>query len=151
MITFNCESFREVYPELKPTLDRHYEEISNHVKHDVPLNPLLNVYYEREDNGTLLTVVGRDAGAVVAYYLCFVAPGLHYADCLTCTPDIFYVVPEKRSGGAGLRMFKYTESVLRQRGVKLWFVGGKVNHDASPLFRRMGFAPSEVTFSKWLD
>lgn len=150
MITFTTESFRAVYDELKPLLAEHYAEISTHVHHGVPLEPLLPVYYAREADGSLVVFVGRQEGQIVAYLWCFIAPALHYGSCLTCSPDIFYVRPDMRKGRAGLQMFRFVEAELRRRGVKRWAVGTKLAHDASALFRRLNFEPVEMTFEKWL-
>lgn len=150
MITFAIESFRQVYDELKPLLVEHYAEISTHAQHDVPLEPMLSLYHAREADGSLVTFIGRQRGQIVAYLLCFIAPGLHYASCLTCSPDIFYVRPDMRKGRAGLQMFRFVEAELRRRGVQRWAVGTKLAHDASALFRRLNFEPVEVTFEKWL-
>lgn len=151
MITFAVESYSSVIGELRPLLDDHYGEISNHARHGFPLNPQDREYRAREANGSLLMMIGRDSGQIVAYMVCFIAPGLHYADCLTCSPDIFYVRPDKRNSTAGVRLFRAVEKELKRRGVTLWFVGSKIQHDATALFRRMGFAPCEVTYSKWLE
>jgi hypothetical protein len=92
----------------------------------------------------------RDAGELVGYFIGFIAPGLHYSTCLTCTMDIFYVRQDKRTGSAGIRMFRFVEAELRRRGVQRWFMGSKVSADASPLFKRIGAMPVETYYSKWL-
>ena len=150
MLTFAIERFSDVYGELLPLLHEHYEEISTHKDHSVPLDPMVEVYKAREAEGSLVMVIGREAGGIVAYFVCFVAPGLHYRTCLTCSPDIFFVRPDRRNGRVGLRMFKFLEAELRRRGVKRWAVGSKVEHDASALFRFMDFEPVETTYEKWL-
>lgn len=150
MITFAVEKFAEFYGEALPLLHEHYAEISTHKDHGVPLEPMVDVYLSREAEGSLLVVVGREEGRIVAYMLCFIAPGLHYRSCLTCTPDIFYVDAKKRTGMTGMRMFRFVEKELKRRGVKRWAVGSKVQHDASALFRFLGFEPVETTHEKWL-
>jgi GNAT superfamily N-acetyltransferase len=151
MITFAVEAFSDVYGELLPLLHEHYAEISTHKDHSVPLAPQVGAYEAREADGSLMMVVGRDAGDIAAYFVCFIAPGLHYASCLTCSPDIFYVRPDLRTGRAGVRMFRFIEDELRRRGVKRWAVGSKVAHDASALFRYLDFKPVETMYEKWLD
>lgn len=151
MITFMPESFRAVYPEMYPLLLKHYKEISHHGEHGFDLNPQLETYYGHEDAGSLLTMVGREEGEIVAYLICFIAPGLHYKDCLTCSPDIFFVAPEKRNGMAGVRLFQAVKKELIRRGVKLWFIGSKNAHDSTALFRFMKFKPVESTYSMWLE
>jgi GNAT superfamily N-acetyltransferase len=151
MITFAVEKFSDVYGELLPLLHEHYGEISTHKEHDVPLDPIVDVYRAREADGSLLMVIGREAGEIVAYFVCFVAPGLHYRSCLTCSPDIFFVREDRRSGLAGVRMFRFVEKELRRRGVRRWAVGSKVQHDASALFKFLKFEPVETTYEKWLE
>ncbi len=151
MITFMVENFSEAYEEAKPLLQKHYTEISTHKYHGVPLEPQLSAYKAREQEGSLVVLVGREAGAIVAYTSCFVAPGLHYKSCLTCTPDIFFVHPDKRKSGLGVKMFRALETELKRRGVRRWAVGCKVDHDASALFRYLGFKPVEMMFEKWFE
>lgn len=150
MITFSVEPFSRVYGELLPLLHEHYGEISTHKDHDVPLDPVVEVYRAREADGSLMMVIGREEGAIVAYLVAFVAPGLHYRSCLTCSPDIFFVREDKRTGMAGVRMLRFTEKELKRRGVKRWAMGSKVQHDASALFRYLDFEPVETTYEKWL-
>ncbi|WP_219116083.1 GNAT family N-acetyltransferase [Janthinobacterium sp. UMAB-56] len=149
MITCHIENFEQHLPELKALLPGHYRELALN-QDQVPLDPQYAVYIERERQGGLLFVTLRDAGELVGYYIGFIAPGLHYRTCLTCTTDIFYLRPDKRKGGAGLRMFQFVESELRRRGVQRWFMGSKVHMDASYLFKLIDAEPVETYYSKWL-
>lgn len=149
MITFHIESFRESLPEFKALLPAHWEELALN-RDKVPLQPMWRVYLEREAVGELLFVAARDAGQIVGYFIGFIAPGLHYETCLTCTMDIFFIRKDKRTGSAGVRLFRFVEQELRRRGVQRWFVGSKVHADASALFERLKFSRVEVYYSKWL-
>jgi GNAT superfamily N-acetyltransferase len=149
MITCHVESFEQQLSELQVLLPLHYRELALN-QDKVPLQPQYHVYIERERAGGLLFVTLRDAGQLVGYFIGFIAPGLHYETCLTCTMDIFYVRQDKRSGSAGVRMFRVVEAELRRRGVQRWFMGSKIHADASALFKRIGAAPVETYFSKWL-
>jgi GNAT superfamily N-acetyltransferase len=149
MITCHIESFEERLDELKVLLPAHYEELALNKEH-VPLSPAYSVYIERERAGQLLFVTLRDAGEMVGYFIGFIAPGLHYSTCLTCTMDIFFVRADKRKGSAGVRLFRFVEAELRRRRVQRWFMGSKIHADASALFKRIGAAPVETYYSKWL-
>lgn len=149
MITCHIESFERQLEELQALLPLHYRELALN-QADVPLDPQYHVYIERERAGALLFVTLRDAGELVGYFIGFIAPGLHYQTCLTCTMDIFYVRQDKRTGSAGVRMFRFVEAELRRRGVRRWFMGSKIHADASALFKRIGAAPVETYYSKWL-
>jgi GNAT superfamily N-acetyltransferase len=149
MITAHVESFEQRLPELQRLLPEHYKELALN-QEKVPLDPLYEIYIERERRGELLFVTLREAGDLVGYFIGFIAPGLHYRTCLTCTMDIFYVRPDKRTGTSGVRLFRFVENELKRRGVQRWFMGSKVHADASALFKRIGAAPVETYYSKWL-
>jgi GNAT superfamily N-acetyltransferase len=149
MITCHVESFEERLLELQALLPLHYRELALN-QDKVPLSPRYGDYIDRERAGGLLFVTLRDAGHLVGYFIGFIAPGLHYSTCLTCTMDIFYVHPDKRTGSAGVRMFRFVETELRRRGVQRWFMGSKIQADASALFKRIGAAPVETYYSKWI-
>ncbi|MEX3972259.1 GNAT family N-acetyltransferase [Paraburkholderia caribensis] len=150
MITFHIERFVDVYAEMYPLLVEHYEEISQHREHGVPLDPQVDVYQSRENAGNLLMVIARDAGRIVGYFIGIVAPALHYKSCLSCSPDIFYVQREYRRDGTAAAMFGHVEKELRRRGVKVWMVGSKHAHNVTQLFEHLSFEPFEITYAKWI-
>ena len=149
MITCHVESFEDRLDELKVLLPAHYKELAMN-QDKVPLSPRFGVYIEHERAGGLLFVTLRDAGELVGYFIGFIAPGLHYSTCLTCTMDIFYVRQDRRSGSSGVRLFRFVETELRRRRVQRWTMGSKIHADASALFKRIGAAPIETYYSKWL-
>jgi hypothetical protein len=150
MITCHIESFEERLTELKALLPGHYKELALN-QDKVPLSPQFNVYIERERRGELLFVTMREEGELVGYFIGFIAPGLHYSTCLTCTMDIFYIRPDKRGAALpGVRLFKFVEKELIRRGVDRWFVGSKCRADASKLFEFLEFEKVEIYYSKWL-
>lgn len=149
MLTAQIESFTERLDEFKPLFPLHWEELALN-KDKVPLVPMYEVYIERESRGELLFVTLRELGEPVGYFIGFIAPGLHYRTCLTCTMDIFFVRPDKRNGMGGLKLFRTVEKELKRRGVQRWFVGSKCHADASRLFEALKFEKVEVYYSKWL-
>lgn len=150
MLTTHIESFKERLGELQALLPLHYEELALN-KDKVPLAPQYEVYVAREERDELLFVTMREAGALVGYFIGFIAPGLHYSTCLTCTMDIFYIHPAKRAQGLpGVRLFRAVEKELKRRGVQRWFVGSKCKADASKLFEFLDFDRVEIYYSKWI-
>lgn len=149
MLTTQVESFREGLEELKPLLPHHWEELALN-KDKVPLDPVYEDYFAREDRGGLLYMTVRDAGKLVGYYIGMIAPGLHYRTCLTLTMDIFYIWPESRGSGAGWQLFKAVEKEAKRRGVQRMFAGTKLHKDISFLFEKLGYTEVERTFSVWL-
>lgn len=149
MITAHVESFEERLSELQALLPIHYAELALN-QDKVPLSPQYGIYIQRERQGELIFVTLREAGELIGYFIGFVAPGLHYSTCLMCTMDIFYVHKDKRTGSAGIRLFRFVEAELKRRGVQRWLMGSKIHADASALFKRIGAAPIETYYSKWL-
>lgn len=149
MITVNMELLKDHLEEIKVILPEHYEELALNKEH-VPLSPQYEVYLERERRGELIFAVMRSKGEMIGYFVGFIAPGLHYSTCLTCTLDIFYVKKEHRGNGGGVILFNAVEKELRKRGVHRWFMGSKMHKDASYLFEKIGATPCEVHYTKWL-
>lgn len=149
MLSLQTESFVAARKELKRVIPLHYEELALN-KDKVPLQPRWSVYDTAEKAGELLFVTCRNDGELIGYFIGFIAPGLHYETCLTCSMDIFYVCKEHRNGSLGLRLFKYVERELKARQVQRVFVGSKVHADASKLFERLDYSRVEIYYSKWL-
>lgn len=150
MLTAQIESFADRLEEFKPLFPLHWKELALN-QDKVPLDPQYDVYLAREARGELLFVTLRELGEPVGYFLGFIAPGLHYKTCLTCTMDIFWVHPKKRAQGLpGVRLFRAVEAELKRRGVQRWFVGSKCKADASSLFEFLDFEKVEVYYSKWI-
>lgn len=149
MLTAQVESFIERLDELKPLLPGHWEELALN-KDKVPLDPQYEVYFQREQRGELIFVTLRKDGALVGYFIAFIAPGLHYKTCLTCTMDIFYLHPDHRGGTAALRLFRFVMKELKRRGVNRAFFGSKMHKDSGRLFEALGFQPVETYYSAWI-
>lgn len=149
MLSFLVESLTEHLEEMKPLFPEHWKELALN-QDEVPLDPQYDIYLARDARGEVLFVAGRNDGELIAYFVGFVAPGLHYKTCRTLTMDIFWVKPEHRGKSAGIRLFKAVEQEARRRGVQRMFVGSKLHKDASWLFERLKFTAVETYFSKWL-
>lgn len=153
MITAQIEDLTaEAIEELQPLLPVHYDELSEHGLQGIPLDPQYGIYLARAALGQVVYVTLRDAGNLVGYLVSFVAPGLHYESCLTCTGDIFFVYPDKRGQQAGVMLFTEWLAECRRRGVKLAQVGIKSRHArfARPLIEAMGFEETEIMFWQFL-
>lgn len=149
-LTAQPEAFAPFLAEVRPLLSKHYEELSLH-KGRFPLNPQYDEYLRRDGMGMVLCVTLRSAGELVGYFVGFVAPGLHYADCLTLTTDIFWLAPEHRGRRGGVKLFRAVEAEAKRRGVKLIMGGSKNHKDTSRLFGALGYEPVESWHAKWID
>jgi len=149
MMTFAVESLTDNLDFLKPMFPEHWRELALNQEH-VPLDPQYDIYLTRDKRAEVMFVAGRDGGDIIAYFVGFVAPGMHYKTCLTLTMDIFWVRPEYRGKSAGIRLFKTVETEARRRGIKRMFMGSKLHKDSGWLFERLGYTPVETYYSKYL-
>lgn len=147
---FSVERFQDVYAELLPLLHEHYDEISIHKQMGYDLKPNVPLYRAMQDADQLMMMIGRLDGQIVAYFVVFVRPSIHYLDCLEGVGDIFFCKPDRRGAMIGLQLFEATENELRRRGVKCFMAGEKVAFPARALFERRGFEEIERKHAKWL-
>jgi GNAT superfamily N-acetyltransferase len=153
MLTAQVEPYRDSLPELLPLYPLHWSEVAlDQEKPEAALRPRFDVYAARDTVGELVLVTLRDDGAVVGYFLCFVSPNLHYADCLTAQMDIIFVHPRVRGRHGGMRLIRTMQRELRRRGVKRWFVGEKIGKSSGlgRMFELAGFRPVETYYSMWI-
>lgn len=153
MLTAQIESFTYGIPELKPLLPGHYEELSQHFKHKIPLDVDWNKYLHKDSMGEVLYVTLRDAGALVGYFVGFIGPGLHYKSCITLHLDVIYVVPEARGDKGGIVLMKTIAKEFNRRGALLWTMGVKEEHRfwMEDMLLACGFEPFERHFAFWSD
>ncbi len=151
MITAQVEPYYLCLPELIEHYPGHWEELALDREHpEAVLDPMWDVYAQRDADGQLLLITLRDAGALVGYFLGFIAPGLHYRQCLTYHGDIFRVLPSHRGRFGGLRMGRALIAECKRRGVKRMFLGEKLHMPSGRLFAALGFRPVEQMHSLWI-
>lgn len=158
MITAHIERLHDTMEELKPMFDPHWRELGLN-QDKVPLDPQYDIYMQREALGEVLLAVLREAGKVVAYFVGFVTPALHYKTCLTLTMDIFWLHPDYRDGDSldqleshmlALQLFEAVRDEAKRRGVQRTFYGSKLHKDASRVFEELGMVEVERYYSQWL-
>lgn len=149
MITAQVETFRGCFEEIKPLLPIHWDKLALN-KDVVPLDPIYEIYFQREDAGQGLCITLRDSGRMVGYWVGFIAPGLHYKTCLTHTLDIWNLLPGYEDGSCALILMRAVEKELKRRGVNRSHVGEKLHKPTGRLFKAFGYEPIETYYSKWI-
>ena len=134
--------------ELKEIFPVHYEELC--VTKEYELEPDYDAYKRLADCNWLRCITCRCDAELIGYIVFVVQPHLHYKSCLTAFEDIYYVKKEYRKGRVGLRLFKYAEDVLKQRGVNRMIMHTKVHMDHSRIFEYLGYKNTDKLFSKML-
>jgi len=151
MVTYGLESLSAVRPELEALLPHHWREIAR--DKDNPkfqLKPDWDSYFALEAAGQFFMMCCRVDGKLAGYFIGFVRRQLHYADSLGLVADIYFVLPEYRTGRIGVELFKETEKAAKARGVDKIYLGCKSapGLDRTKLFEWLGYKKIEYTFAK---
>lgn len=137
----------ELLEEVKPLLEKHWQEIA-HYK-DIPLDPAYDLYLALQDAGMIRVYITRDEGKIIGYAVFVVRPNLHYKSCLTATEDVIFVDPERR--GFGMFFIKWCDEELRKMGVQVVTHHIKFANDWSEALMRLGYEKTDMQLSKRLD
>jgi len=146
--TYNDEDPTVFFKELVPILSEHYEELC--VTKDFPLEPDFAAYERLRMAGMLKAVTCRDDGKLIGYIIFIVQPHLHYMSCITAFEDLYYVKKEYRKGRIGIKLFQFSEKVLKDAGVKRIIMHTKIHMDNSRLFEYLGYKNTDKLFTKIL-
>jgi len=148
VITYHDEDPTVFFRELAPILPEHYEELC--VTKDFPLEPDLAAYERLRVAGMLKAVTCRNDGELVGYIIFIVQPHLHYMSCITAFEDLYYVKKEYRKGRTGIKLFQFSEEVLKDAGVRRIIMHTKIHMDNSRLFEYLGYKNTDKLFTKLL-
>ena len=115
--------------------------------------PLKNVsraqYYGAFINHHISIYTVRDDGSIVGYAVMWL-----FKDTKTkmqeAMNDTLYLVPAYRGRNIALRLVKFIESDLRERGVEKIYFGFRSRHDQARLMGFLGYEESDIIYSKIL-
>lgn len=121
----------------------------------VPLEIDWPLFELAEENGAEVCIAARWGNVLIGYAVYIVHRHLHYRDHIVAEADAFYVHPYHRTGWVGVRLFEVAEEVLAQRGVheihqrvKRHVRTGRGRSDVGPVFRYLGYRPTETVYRK---
>jgi GNAT superfamily N-acetyltransferase len=152
-IKLDVEPWSKFWPDAKPLMLAHRAELNQ----DDSRTPLRPDHFRIEaiaEAGGLLILGARYCESLVGYSIWYLMPSLETEGLLIAMQAPWYVKPEFRSLGVGLRLLRRAEILLKQRGVRL--LAGHLPEtgpgaDLWPLFERKGAKKIGVEFHLWLD
>lgn len=149
MITFQEEFAKVVIEEGASLFEAHWKEIAVN-QEKVPLDPDYDKYYLLEDMGVLHVVTARDNGTLVGYFVSIIETGLHYKQNVFAINDILFIHPDYRKGSVGIKLIKFTEQCLKDRGIDVLVMRHKAAHDFSRILERLGMTHTESVYMKYI-
>jgi GNAT superfamily N-acetyltransferase len=148
-VTYQTEDPAEFIEALKGVLPEHYDELC--VTKDFPLMPDYEAYGRLHVAGMLRCVTVREDNELIGYAIFIVHPHLHYRSCITAFEDIYFLKKEHRKGRVGIRLFQFTEDVLKKEGVHRIIMHTKIHMDNTRLFEYLGYKLTDKLFTKILE
>ena len=149
MITYQTEKAFMIIDEIIPLNEEHWEEIAIH-KDKIKLSVDYDKYVALDTAGMLSVVTARDGHKLIGYCIDVVNNHLHYSNTIFAINDVVFVSSCYRKASIGVRLIKFTEKVLMDIGVKVWYVHTKEHAPISSLLKRLGFEKTEENYGKYL-
>lgn len=147
-ITYQRESFAQAYPEARPLIVRHWEEIDAFKASPVSVDE--ETYEQADAAGMFRCFTARDAGKLIGYATFFVRPSPHSKSAIHALHDTLYVAPEHRKGSLGIRFMEHCENALRDEGVQLIYQHVTEENDYRPILERRDYKLVEYVYAKRL-
>ena len=148
-VVYAVEPFGECIEEMKPMLERQWEEMALH-QDKVAFSPDYELYHQLEGLDKLHLVTARKGGTLVGYYLAFVNSHPHHKGHLFASNDFVFVEPSCRKGHTGVGLFKYAEETLAERGVSVVVINTKAHAPFDRLCEYLGYSNEERVYSKYI-
>jgi len=146
------ESWSSLWPDAEPLMQQHHLDVVGLDPRE-PFDPDIEGIEASDAAGTLLITSARFDGQLAGYCIWYIARNVESKGLWIGIAGPWYVVAEHRAGGLGIRLFKFSLTELRSRGIAQayphhWFSGG--GERLGDLYERLGAKRCEVTFKLWL-
>lgn len=146
-ISYQEEKLSDCLEEMKPMLQKHWEELANH-KDIRPLDPDYQMYLAMNDMQIIRVFTVRSDEKLIGYSIWIVHNNLHYKTWIYAVSDIYWLEPEHRKTGVSFDFFFKTEDWLKTLGVKSITVQDKLTHKHNSFFNRLGYTAIEQNYEK---
>lgn len=147
MITFQRETFSNVYQDIQPLWEQHYQEIALD-KDTIELNPHVEGYKEIDDLGGLIIFTIRDDNRLIGYSFFILQYSFHYKQLICAVNDLFYLLPEYRGRWLGTKFLKESEALLKKMGVHQVQMRTKTYANFGKILERAGYKEIEIAYRK---
>jgi hypothetical protein len=103
--------------------------------------------YSYLNGNTRVFVILNDDDEIKGYSIFRITEHPHHQLKLVGYQDVTYIHPDYRKGIVGLKFYKYIEKELSEE-VHALIISHTFKKDLSPLFKRMGYNPLEISYIK---
>lgn len=129
-------------PRLK---DLHWDEIAKD-KEVMQLNVDRDFYLKNEKEGSIFCLAAKDGDELVGYFIINFYTHPHYKQVLVAQSDVYYLLPEYRSGLNGFQLLRRGLEIAKEKGATYAFVSTKVGHDHPQIMANLGLKPRDLMY-----
>lgn len=148
MITIDKENVMDIYEEMLPLLEAHFDEVG--VYKEFTLDPEWNTYSCLEDEEDLVCYTVRDNGKLVGYVVYIMHPSLHYKDETFAEMDVIYLDPNYRGGTTAAQLLMDAEDYCYNHGATMITMRMKVYLAFETLAKDLSYDKMEYVYTKYL-
>ncbi len=153
MITFQLETWKQFYEDAPSLWVRIMTEMKDQITGafgQEQINPDVEAYQRLDDMGRLIIVTARDGKKLVGYATSAIQQHPHFTQTKIGFGDTTYLLPEYRKGLTGMKLFRMTEKLMKELGVKRYLAPVFGTGAMEAIFKRMGFTAEHTIYSKWI-
>lgn len=115
---------------------------------DSVLNPNWESYKIFQDAGALFIYTIRDSEKLVGYAWYITMPSLHSKFDTYAAADTLYLDEDYRGKFLGIKLFKYAEKDLKEKGINTIIYSVKTHDNWGIMLERIGYTNTELTYHK---
>lgn len=115
MISIQIERVADILEEMKPLFPQHWDEVKQYT--GVPFEPNYDIYIVAERIGMIALYTARSGRELVGYALFYVKPHSHSVSYKWGVMDMLWVDRRCRGRRVGLRLIRFWDADMKQRGV----------------------------------
>lgn len=146
---YQQEFLDDVRGEVEALIQDHYDEVYP-VRDVFDWDMDWDSYEKLEEHGLLKIFTARDNGELAGYLWVLITPNLHSKGSVLACDDGLFVVKGYRGKSVAKDLIQFTETCLKEDGVKVFHVVGTTEKPIDVLMQRMGYTAIETKFQKVL-
>jgi GNAT superfamily N-acetyltransferase len=147
---FQVERWADFWRDCQELTPIHWAEAALD-KDVIKLSILPENYAACDGKGILHIVTARYGPRMIGYFVANVVIHPHYREAgLMAFTDMYFVHPDFRRGGTGVKLILEVERTLKARGVVKIYLSTKVHEDKSAMLKALGYKPADLSFTKYL-
>jgi hypothetical protein len=143
-VTFSCERVADVWPEIYPLFEKHWQEIGEYK--DIPLDPDFETYKKIDEMGMIRVYTAREGATLIGYCVFFINPNLHYKNTKQALQDVMFIQKDKR--GFGKKFMVWCDEQLMADGVDVIHRYMSKDNDFGVLLERIGYEFMALIYSR---